>query len=213
MASLQNAQNVKSFTQSVGGQALQGKSTTSRLPASRPMRLVTTNATVKLKAPSSKKTGTMKVQPTSSKTKSIELFSKLSLGKKKGTYRTKEVGKAAPKLLSSIEQLKLLSKLEQAGLLSKIEKSGLTLSKIESLGLLSTAEKLGLLSAANDRSTPGAVFTLAFILLAAAPALVFLLPDSSPALVYGQYVAAGVAALGGAAAFGGATFLSKLQQK
>lgn len=56
------------------------------------------------------------------------------------------------------------------------------------------------------------MFGLAFALFALGPAVVFFLPDSSPVLVYTQYAVAAVAALGGAAAFGGATFLSKLQK-
>ena len=120
--------------------------------------------------------------------------------------------KRQPRILSNVQQLRLLSKLEQAGLLSLLEKNGLTLSAIEKSRLLSTAESLGLLSAAADSSTPGALFAVAFALLAVGPAIVYFVPDDSTGLVALQSVAAFLCVVGGSAAFGGAQLLSKLQK-
>eukprot|EP00803_Ostreobium_quekettii_P006611 evm.model.scf_166.10 EVM.evm.TU.scf_166.10 scf_166:61097-63235(-) len=119
----------------------------------------------------------------------------------------------APRILSKIEKLKLLTKLEEARVLSTLESSGLTLSKIESLGLLSIAERLGVLSATSSRATPYLVYLAALGLLAAGPAVVYLTPDESTAQVIGQFAIAAVCAVGGAAAFGGASLLASLQQK
>lgn len=138
---------------------------------------------------------------------SIEVFTK------EKTFRTKQtVAKPSPKILSRVQDLRLLSKLEQAGLLSLLEKNGLTLSVIEKSGLLSTAEKFGLISAAADRNTPSALYTLATALLAAGPALVFVTPDDSGALLALQAVGALACIVGGSAAWGGATLLSTLQK-
>lgn len=79
--------------------------------------------------------------------KAIEVYNGRS-----GVFKQREVaGKASPRILGRIEQLRLLSKLESAGLLSAIERGGFTLSDIEKYGLLSTTESLGLISAAADR--------------------------------------------------------------
>lgn len=128
------------------------------------------------------------------------------------SFRTKSGSRPAPKILARVEQLRLLSKAEQSGLLSALEKQGLTLSAIESSGLLSTAEKFGLISAASDRNTPGALFTLATLLLAAGPALVYFVPDTDPALVALQVLGAVACVAGGSAAYGGATLLASLQK-
>ena len=114
--------------------------------------------------------------------------------------------------MSRVQDLRLLSKLEQAGLLSLLEKNGLTLTVIEKSGLLSTAEKLGLISAAADRNTPSALYTLATALLVAGPALVYVTPDDSGALIALQAIGALTCILGGSAAFGGASLLSALQR-
>ena len=140
------------------------------------------------------------------KVTSIEIFSK------EKTFRSKTVAKPSPKILSRVQDLRLLSKLEQAGLLSLMEKNGLTLSVIEKSGLLSTAEKFGLISAAADRNTPGALFTLSTLLLAAGPALVYFTPDDNPALLAVQGIGALACIVGGSAAFGGASLLSSLQK-
>jgi hypothetical protein len=143
----------------------------------------------------------------SKKVTSIEVFSKEKI------FRTKQtVAKPSPKILSRVQDLRLLSKLEQAGLLSLLEKNGLTLSAIEKSGLLSTAEKFGLISAAADRNTPGALFTLSTVLLAAGPALVYFTPDDNPALLAVQAIGALACIAGGSAAFGGASLLSSLQK-
>jgi hypothetical protein len=62
------------------------------------------------------------------------------------------------------------------------------------------------------RNTPGALFTLATVLLAAGPALVYFTPDDSTALVALQAIGALVCVAGGAAAYGGASLLSSLQK-
>ena len=137
----------------------------------------------------------------------IEVFTK------EKTFRNKQtVAKPTPKILSRVQDLRLLSKLEQAGLLSLLEKNGLTLTVIEKSGLLSTAEKLGLISAAADRNTPSALYTLATALLVAGPALVYVTPDDSGALIALQAIGALTCILGGSAAFGGASLLSALQK-
>ncbi|GAB4823554.1 hypothetical protein N2152v2_010600 [Parachlorella kessleri] len=143
-------------------------------------------------------------------TKKIESIALFSPDK---AFRPKQYSsKPPPKILARVEQLRLLSKLEQAGLLSAIEKSGLTLSAIEKSGLLSKAESLGLISAAADRNTPGALYTLAALLLAAGPAIVYFTPDDTSLLIALQAIAAFVCVSGGAAAYGGASLLSTLQK-
>ncbi|KAF0887665.1 hypothetical protein E2562_002365 [Oryza meyeriana var. granulata] len=122
-------------------------------------------------------------------------------------------GKAAPpvKLLTNVEKLRLLTKAEKAGLLSAAERAGLSLSAVERLGLLSKAEELEVLSAATDPGTPGALLGLALLLLAAGPAVVYLVPEEYPWEVAVQAVAALVCVVGGSAAFAASSFVSKLQ--
>ncbi|XP_006664128.1 uncharacterized protein LOC102704577 [Oryza brachyantha] len=122
-------------------------------------------------------------------------------------------GKAAKpvKLLTNVEKLRLLTKAEKAGLLSAAERAGLSLSAVERLGLLSKAEELEVLSAATDPGTPGALLGLALLLLAAGPAVVYLVPEEYPWEVAVQAVAALVCVVGGSAAFAASSFVSKLQ--
>ncbi|CAL4891494.1 unnamed protein product [Urochloa decumbens] len=120
-------------------------------------------------------------------------------------------GKAPVKLLTNVERLRLLTKAERAGLLSAAERAGLSLSAVERLGLLSKAEELGALSAATDPATPGALLTLALPLLAAGPAVVYLVPEEQAWQVALQAVAAVVCVVGGAAAVAASTFVSRLQ--
>jgi len=118
---------------------------------------------------------------------------------------------APPPVLSNLEGLRLLSKIEKSGLLSQLEASGVTLTALEESGLLSLAERLGLISAAADRGTPGLLTAAAFGLCLLGPAAVYVLPDDSTGLVVAQAAIAAVSVLGGAAAFGGAQLLGKLQ--
>jgi len=120
-------------------------------------------------------------------------------------------GKAPVKLLTNVERLRLLTKAERAGLLSAAERAGLSLSAVEQLGLLSKAEELGALSAATDPGTPGALLALAAPLLAAGPAVVYLVPEEQAWQVALQAVAALVCVVGGAAAVAASTFVSRLQ--
>ncbi|NP_001141309.1 uncharacterized protein LOC100273400 [Zea mays] len=120
-------------------------------------------------------------------------------------------GKAPVKLLTNVEKLRLLTKAERAGLLSAAERAGLSLSAMERLGLLSKLEELGALSAATDPGTPGALLALALPLLAAGPAVVYLVPEEQAWQVALQAVAALVCVVGGAAAVAASTFVSRLQ--
>ncbi|XP_062201712.1 uncharacterized protein LOC133904269 [Phragmites australis] len=120
-------------------------------------------------------------------------------------------GKAPVKLLTNVERLRLLTKAERAGLLSAAERAGLSLSAVERLGLLSKAEELGALSAATDPGTPGALLALAVLLLAAGPAVVYLVPEGQAWQVAVQAVAALVCVVGGAAAVAASSFVSRLQ--
>ncbi|KAL6623541.1 hypothetical protein ACP70R_033420 [Stipagrostis hirtigluma subsp. patula] len=121
-------------------------------------------------------------------------------------------GKGKPvKLLTNVERLRLLTKAERAGLLSAAERAGLSLSAVERLGLLSKAEELGALSAATDPGTPGALLALAVPLLAAGPAVVYLVPEEHAWQVALQAVAALVCVVGGAAAVAASSFVSRLQ--
>ncbi|KAF8776688.1 hypothetical protein HU200_003416 [Digitaria exilis] len=115
------------------------------------------------------------------------------------------------KLLTNVEKLRLLTKAERAGLLSAAERAGLSLSAVEGLGLLSKAEELGALSAATDPATPGALLALAVPLLAAGPAVVYLVPEEQAWQVAIQAVAALVCVVGGAGAVAASTFVSRLQ--
>ncbi len=62
------------------------------------------------------------------------------------------------------------------------------------------------------RQTPSFLFTVAFVLFAIGPAAVYLIPDEGSVLIAAQVVVASIGALGGAAAFGGASLLSTLQK-
>ena len=118
---------------------------------------------------------------------------------------------APPPVLSNLEGLRLLSKIEQSGLLSQLEASGVTLTALEESGALSLAERFGLISAATDRGAPGLLTAVAFGLFLLGPAAVYVLPEDSTGLVVAQAAIAAVSVLGGAAAFGGAQLLGKLQ--
>lgn len=191
-------------------QSLNPTTATKRAVMAAPIQAATVSGTKTVKG-TQRIGGTQKIGGTTvggtRKITSIEVFTK------EKTFRTKQtVAKPSPKILSRVQDLRLLSKLEQAGLLSLLEKNGFTLSAIEKSGLLSTAEKLGLISAAADRNTPGALFGLATLLLAAGPALVYLTPDDSGALLAVQAIGALTCIVGGSAAWGGATLLSTLQK-
>uniref|UniRef100_A0A453JX44 Uncharacterized protein n=1 Tax=Aegilops tauschii subsp. strangulata TaxID=200361 RepID=A0A453JX44_AEGTS len=134
------------------------------------------------------------------------------VGKPAGPPRPATTKGSAPvKLLTNVEKLRLLTKAEKAGLLSAAERAGLSLSAVERLGLLSKAEELGVLSAATDPGTPGSLQGLALLLLAAGPAVVFLVPEQYPWEVALQAVAALVCVAGGSAAFAASSFVSRLQ--
>ncbi|XP_044387157.1 uncharacterized protein [Triticum aestivum] len=134
------------------------------------------------------------------------------VGKPAGPPRPATTKGSAPvKLLTNVEKLRLLTKAEKAGLLSAAERAGLSLSAVERLGLLSKAEELGVLSAATDPGTPGSLQGLALLLLAAGPAVVFLVPEQYPWEVALQAVAALVCVAGGSSAFAASSFVSRLQ--
>uniref|UniRef100_A0A0E0E6H3 Uncharacterized protein n=1 Tax=Oryza meridionalis TaxID=40149 RepID=A0A0E0E6H3_9ORYZ len=130
-----------------------------------------------------------------------------------GPRQTTSGKAAAPpvKLLTNVEKLRLLTKAEKAGLLSAAERAGLSLSAVERLGLLSKAEELEVLSAATDPGTPGALLGVALLLLAAGPAVVYLVPEEYPWEVAVQAVVALACVVGGSAAFAASSFVSKLQ--
>ncbi|CAK0762546.1 hypothetical protein CVIRNUC_002968 [Coccomyxa viridis] len=163
-----------------------------------------------------KGSGTQLLKPPSVGTQvNKKLQSIATFGEKGMGFRPRKAGvpRAAPTLLSRVEQLRLLSKAEQAGLLSLAERNGLTLSFIERSGLLSKAESLGLLSAATDRNTPGALTALALILFVAGPAIVYFTPDMSTPLVAFQAISAAVLVAGGSAAWAGAALIGALQKE
>lgn len=108
-----------------------------------------------------------------------------------------------------VEELRLLSKAEEAGLLSAAEKAGLSLSSIEKMGLLSKAEDFGILTLATDTNAPALLTTVAVVCYALAPALVYFGPDDQ---FVAEAIGAALLALGGTAAFGGATLLGTLQK-
>lgn len=136
----------------------------------------------------------------------------LAVGDKTGTLRSAVKGKPSQvKLLSKIQELRLLSKVEKAGLLSLAENLGISLTTIEELGLLSKAESSGALSAAVNPATPGALFTVALVLLLVGPATVFLIPEDNLVEVVVQIVLAVTCVAGGAAAFGGSQLVKALQ--
>ncbi|EIE20938.1 DUF1118-domain-containing protein [Coccomyxa subellipsoidea C-169] len=161
-----------------------------------------------------KKTGTQPIKAPGVGTQVKKLTSIDMFGEKGKGFRPRQsaVPRAAPALLSRVEQLRLLSKAEQAGLLSLAEKNGLTLTFIERSGLLSKAEALGLLSAAADRNTPGALTTLALALFILGPALVYFVPDTSSGLIAAQVAGALLCVAGGSAAWGGASLIGALQK-
>ena len=130
-----------------------------------------------------------------------------------GPRQTTSGKAAAPpvKLLTNVEKLRLLTKAEKAGLLSAAERAGLSLSAVERLGLLSKAEELEVLSAATDPGTPGALLGVALRLLAAGPAVVYLVPEEYPWEVAVQAVVALACVVGGSTAFAASSFVSKLQ--
>ncbi|GBF96712.1 hypothetical protein Rsub_09454 [Raphidocelis subcapitata] len=137
---------------------------------------------------------------------------------KAGTTKTAPKA-AAPKkdgnglaVLAKVQELGLLSKVQELGLLSKLEASGLTLSKIEESGLLTQLEKSGLLKTVSDKSTPGALSALGYVLIAAAAAVVYLVGDDTAGDIALQ--AFGALALGGAgvAAIVGSGLLADLQK-
>lgn len=133
-----------------------------------------------------------------------------SIGYKDKEFRSKTVSsKNAPKLLARVEELRLLSKAEEAGLLSAAEKAGLSLSSIEKMGLLSKAEDFGILTLATDTNAPALLTTVAVVCYALAPALVYFGPDDQ---FVAEAIGAALLALGGTAAFGGATLLGTLQK-
>ncbi|OEL15275.1 hypothetical protein BAE44_0023706 [Dichanthelium oligosanthes] len=101
--------------------------------------------------------------------------------------------------------------MEKLRLRTKAERAGLSLSAVERLGLLSNAEELGALSAATDPGTPGALLSLALPLLAAGPAVVYLVPEEHAWQVAPQAVTALVCVVGGGAAVAASTFVSRLQ--
>lgn len=197
------------FSQSLAGTVLQKQQPRLSSRASRGIQVQAATQTLrKAVKPEKLAGGTQKLGTVGSgkKVTTIEVFSK------EKTFRNKQSGKPQPKILARVEQLRLLSKLEQSGLLSAIEKSGVTLTALEKSGALSLAENLGLISAAADPSTPGALYGLSTLLLAAGPALVYFTPDDSSALIALQAAGALLCAVGGSAAFGGAQLLSTLQK-
>jgi len=187
----------------MSGTCVQSKSSTARTVV---ITRVQAAGTQTLRSGTQKLGGTQRIGGTR-KITTIEVFTK------EKAFRNKVDGaRPLPKLLTRVQELRLLSKLEQAGLLSLLEKNGVTLTAIEKSGALTLAEKYGLVSAAADRSTPSALFTLATVLLAAGPALVYFVPDSNPALIAAQAVGALACVVGGSAAYGGASLLSTLQK-
>lgn len=151
-------------------------------------------------------------KPTTGTKRSSGTTTVFPVGKPAGPPRPATTKGSAPvKLLTNVEKLRLLTKAEKAGLLSAAERAGLSLSAVERLGLLSKAEELGVLSAATDPGTPGSLQGLALLLLAAGPAVVFLVPEQYPWEVALQAVAALVCVAGGSAAFAASSFVSRLQ--
>ena len=64
----------------------------------------------------------------------------------------------------------------------------------------------------GSRNTPGTLKALTAALFAAGPALVYFVPDSSPALVAAQALGVLLCVAGGSAAWGGANLIGALQQ-
>uniref|UniRef100_A0A0E0R850 Uncharacterized protein n=1 Tax=Oryza rufipogon TaxID=4529 RepID=A0A0E0R850_ORYRU len=108
----------------------------------------------------------------------------------------------------NVEKLRLLTKAGTTVLLSAAERAGLSLSAVEWLGLLYKAEELEVLSAATDHGTPGALLGVALLLLAAGPAVVYLVTEEEVAV---QAVVALACVVGGSATFAMSSIVSKLQ--
>ena len=137
----------------------------------------------------------------------------LAMGDKTGTLRSAVTGQPPQvRLLAKVQELRLLSKAEKAGLLTLAENLGVTLTTIERLGILSKAESSGALSAAVNPQTPGALLTIALVLLLVGPAAVFLIPEDNLPEVVVQIVLATTCIAGGAAAFGGSKLVKALQE-
>ena len=139
----------------------------------------------------------------------------ISIFQKNAQFSSRDAGARSPpppRVLARVQQLRLLSKLESAGILSALDRSGVTLSALEKSGALSIAESLGVLSRVADRGTPTLLYGAAAALFALGPAVAFLVPDDSTALIVAQAVVVAVAVAGGSAAFGGAALLSALQK-
>ncbi|BAT13949.1 Os11g0460900, partial [Oryza sativa Japonica Group] len=129
-----------------------------------------------------------------------------------GPRQTTSWKAAAPpvKLLMNVEKLRLLTKAGTTVLLSAAERAGLSLSAVEWLGLLYKAEELEVLSAATDHGTPGALLGVALLLLAAGPAVVYLVTEEYPREVAVQAVVALACVVGGSATFAMSSIVSKL---
>jgi hypothetical protein len=113
-----------------------------------------------------------------------------------------------PKVIGKAAELRLIGKAvtaaEELGLLGIAD--SISLSDIEKAGLLSKGEAL-----IYDRSAPGTIATLGFVLAAAGSAAVFAIPDDSAGLIALQVVVAGAAAVGFGVALTGSNLLRKLQ--
>jgi hypothetical protein len=83
---------------------------------------------------------------------------------------------------------------------------------IERLRFQTTEARLVCAVTAPSSNAPGALGAVALACFAAAPALVYVCPDTSSVLVATQVVAATALAAGGAAALGGSSLLSSLQK-
>lgn len=110
------------------------------------------------------------------------------------------IGKAAELRLIG----KAVTAAEELGLLGIAD--SISLSDIEKAGLLSKGEAL-----IYDRSAPGTIATLGFVLAAAGSAAVYAIPDDSAGLIALQVVVAGAAAVGFGVALTGSNLLRKLQ--
>lgn len=113
-----------------------------------------------------------------------------------------------PKVIGKAAELRLIGKAvtaaEELGLLGIAD--SISLSDIEKAGLLSKGEAL-----IYDRSAPGTIATLGFVLAAAGSAAVYAIPDDSAGLIALQVVVAGAAAVGFGVALTGSNLLRKLQ--
>ena len=113
-----------------------------------------------------------------------------------------------PKVIGKAAELRLIGKAvtaaEELGLLGIAD--SISLSDIEKAGLLSKGEAL-----IYDRSAPGTIATLGFVLAAAGSAAVYAIPDDSAGLIALQVVVASAAAVGFGVALTGSNLLRKLQ--